>query len=169
MSAPYKITPDTQDKITKFELADATFRKSWDDFEQQAKQFLDYLDKLREERNVRLDEAVRALRTEAEGLEIIDVKSIKAGPFFVQKKQSPSYLPWRFIEILREKNLYNRAKDEGAIVEVTEIPYAKAKDFVNRLKLESSFAEAEDSKELTPAVSGPKPIPPFGVESKERK
>ncbi|MDD1710160.1 MAG: hypothetical protein LUQ37_04530 [Methanoregulaceae archaeon] len=167
--AQYTVSKETQDKIASFELADSTFRKAWDDFEQQAKQFLDYLDKLREDRNVKLDEAVRSLRTEADAQPITSVKTIKAGPFSVQKKQSMFFIPERFLAILKEKGLYDKARDEGAVVEVTEVPYSKAKQFVHDQGVEDSFAAAEDGKELTPAVSGPKPIPPFGVEGKERK
>lgn len=164
----HKISESTQTRIDAFEQADKAFRAAWDDFEQKHQQELEYLDKLREERNVRLDEAKRVMRDEAAELDITKVKFLKAGPFSVQKKWSGFYLPEKFVAMLEGRHLYDQAVAEGAVREITEVPFEKAKAFLESKGLRDDFAECEDGKELTPAVTGPKPIGGFGAESKEK-
>lgn len=166
----FQCTPETEAKVDAFNNADQTYKTAWEQFEQQHEQHLAYLDKLREERNAKLDDAKRALRDEAARLNIALVKFVKAGPFNVQKKWSPFYMPEKTVAILKDKGLYDTALAAKVVAERIELAkFDEFKAFLDKHGIASDFEECEDGQELTPAVSGPKPVPPFGSEAKDSK
>lgn len=165
----FQCSLEAQDKVSAFEQADAAFKAAWEQFEHQHAAELEYLDKLREDRNSKLDEARRILRAEAQEADITRVRFVKQGPFNVQKKWSDFYSPEKFIMRLRELGLYDTALSTKIIQETYN--FAKFDVIKNFLKMEGKekeFEDCEDGIELTPAVSGPKPISPFGAEVKDK-
>lgn len=165
----FQCSQEVQDKVTDFEMSDKAFKAAWDSFEQSVRAQLEYLDKLREVRNEKLDVAVRLLRAEAVEADITKVKLIKQGPFSVQKKWSEFYAPEKFVGILKDKGLYDQAVAAKVIEERIEVAkFPEAKSFLEAHGVLKEFEECEDGLELTPAVSGPKPIPPFAAEVKSK-
>lgn len=166
----FQVTPETEAKVEAFNTSDQAYKAAWEQFEQQHEQHLAYLDKLREERNAKLDEAKRALRDEAARLNISLVKFVKAGPFSVQKKWSAFYAPERTVALLKDKGLYDTALAAKVVAERIELAkFDELKAFFEKNGVSTDFEECEDGQEQTPAVSGPKPVPPFGAESKDAK
>ncbi len=166
----YQCSAETQAKIRAFVQADKEFKAEWEQFELRAQQHLEYLDKLREERNAKLDDAKRSLRAETQDLDITVHKSVKAGPFTVQKKWSSFYQPEKLVAGLKTKSLYDSALSSRIVREKIEI--ASFEEVQNFLKVEgvlADFEDCEDGIEQTPAIYGPKPILAFGVEAKEAK
>lgn len=161
---------ELQDKIDDFEKSDITFKSAWSVLEQKMAQELEYLDGLREERNEKLDLAKRALRAEALEASIKDVKFVKIGPFSVQKKWSSFYVPEKLVALLKDKGLYDSAISAKIIAEKIEVEkFDVVKQYLKVEGIEADFEDCEDGMEMTPAVTGPKPIPPFGVEQKDAK
>jgi len=166
----FQFSQDTQDKVTLFEQSASAFKIAWEALEQKISSELQYLDGLREDRNARLDEAKRAIRTEAAEADITGAKFLRIGTFSVQKKWSSFYTPEKFVALLKDKGLYDNAITAKIVAEKTEIAkFDVAKQFLENEGVLTDFEECEDGQELTPAVSGPKPIPPLGVELKESK
>jgi hypothetical protein len=166
----FQCSQETQDKVVIFEAADRVYKDAWEQFEKEMELRLITLDRLRENRNAKLDDAKRALRTEAVEADITQIKLIKAGPFSVQKKWSQFYLPERTVAILKAKGLYDAAISAKVVAEKIELAkYEEFKQFLDKAGVVKDFEECEDGQELTPAVSGPKPIPPFGAEQKDSK
>ena len=168
--AKFQVSQETQDKVAAFEQSDANFKNAWAVFEQRLEQELALLDKVREDRNAKLDEARRALRAEAQELSITHCKVVKAGPFSVLKKWSSFYIPEKFVAMLKDRGLYDAAVSAKVVAEKIEVgKFEAVKAFLTNEGVAQDFEECEDGCELTPAVSGPKPIPPFGSELKESK
>lgn len=168
--AKVQVSNETQTKVSSFEQADAAYKAAWDAFETAHKHELESLDKLREDRNAKLDEAIRSLREEAVSIDITLTKRIDAGPLYVQKKWSSFYVPKKLVSELKDHNLFDSALASGIVEERIDVAdYEKVKDFLEKSGVAQDFEDCEDGKELTPAVYGPKPIPPFGAEAKERK
>ena len=120
------------------------------------------LDNAREEMNAALDEAKRALRTDAVDADYRKIKVIKTGPFTVNKKWSGFYIVEMFTELAKGCGVYDAAVDEGVIQVSTTVSTKKAEEFLRKKSLDQKFKACVDGKELTPAVSGPKPIAAFG-------
>jgi hypothetical protein len=168
--AKFQFSKDTQDKVTLFEQSDSAFKAAWGALEQKISAELQYLDSLREDRNAKLDEAKRAIRTESVEADITENKSLRIGTFSVQKKWSNFYTPEKFVALLKDKGLYDGALSAKIVAEKIEIAkFDVAKQFLENEGVLTDFEECEDGQELTPAVSGPKPIPPLGAELKESK
>lgn len=166
----FQISSETQQKIDSFEQSDAAYKAAWDQFERAHFQELEALDRMREDRNNKLDDAVRTLRTESAEADITQVKLVKAGPFSVQKRFSQFYAPEKTVSMLKDKGLYDSALRNRVVAEKIELEkYDTVYAFLEREGVAKDFEECEDGQELTPAVSGPKPVPPFGSEIKERK
>lgn len=161
------LSADTKNAVDAFELKDAELQKLLQEFRDKHEAELEELEKLMESRNSALDNAKRKLREEAFSLPYPDVKSVVCGPFRVVKKWSASLLKEMFLEKLEIKNLTQKAKEAGAIVETVEIPYEEAKAFVKAHGIEKEFLPCEDGKELTPMVFGPKPLSPLGTPQKD--
>jgi predicted AlkP superfamily phosphohydrolase/phosphomutase len=168
MSTP-TVSAETKTKVDAFDTADSTYQTAWDAFEEKYQAELDELDKLREDRNAKLDVAKRALRDEASEMDISVVKFIKMGAFSVQKKFSKWYSE-KAIGFLKEKNLWDSALTAKVVEEkVTFAEFEKVQDFLTREGVLKEFEECEDGKELTPAVTAPYPVPAFGAQAKEKK
>ena len=166
----FQCSDEVKAKVTAFETADATYKTAWEQFEQAAQAQLDYLDKLREDRNAKLDDAKRGLRAEALEADITDIKSIKVGPLTAQKKWTSFYNPEKLVAGLRAKGLYDTAIAAKVVMEKIETAkFDEVKNFLKNEGIEKDFEDCEDGQEMTPAVSGPKPIPAFGAEQKESK
>ncbi len=164
----FQCSQETQEKINAFAEAESQYKTAWEQFEQTHSAELEDLDKLREERNSKLDTARRAIREEAAEADITQTKSIKIEPFSVLKKWSSFYSPEKFVHRLRELNLFDSAKAAKIVVEKVDIAkFDTVQQFLNIEGKLKDFEDCEDGIELTPAVSGPKPVPAFGAEQKE--
>lgn len=62
----HKVSDEANDKIKVFKEADDAFKKEWEVFETANATALAQLEKLRDDRNAKLDEAKRFLRAETE-------------------------------------------------------------------------------------------------------
>lgn len=165
----FQCSDEAKAKVEAFELSDKAYRSAWDQFEQAAQQQLDYLDKLREDRNAKLDDAKRKLREEASEADITTVKSVKLGPFNAVKKWSNFYNPEKLVAGLKAKGLYDMAISAKVVAEKIETAkFDEVKNFLTAQGIVKDFEDCEDGNELTPAVSGPKPVPPFGAEQKDK-
>ncbi len=166
----YNVSEKTKTSIDEFSKSDDEFKKRLAAFEEAHTTELEQIDQLREDRNAKLDVAVRDLRTEAQTVPYTLTRSLAHGPFSVAKKWSSFYIPERFLAIADELGVTTKLK-EAMLIKI--VPVVEKMDMVKKWleenKLVEHFVEAEDGGELTPAVSGPKPIPGFGVQSKERK
>jgi hypothetical protein len=158
---------DTKEKIKLFEKADALFKSEWEIFELEQQDRLAYLEKLRDDRNAKLDEAKRSLRQDAEGID--DMRAtFTEGPFKVQKKWSDYYIPEKLVSMLGERGLYDTAVASGIVAIKTEVaPYPQVKKFLEDSQLVKDFECCEDGEESSTAISGPKPIPPLATELKK--
>lgn len=162
------ISQDTKDKIKTFEEADTAWKTAWERFETAHQEEMENLEKLREERNVRLETARKMLRTEAQELSYEDVKSVKEGRFRAQKNWSRFYSPEKFVAMVRDKGLYDEAVAHNIIVVTTSVAdFQEVKGFLEAKGAVKDFEECEDGRERTTAIFGPKPIPPLGAEFKE--
>ena len=161
------LSQDTTDALAEFKKADEVFQKALAEFYEDNEKELDRLERLREARNKHLDSTKRGMRADASRAPIDQVKIIKVAPFEVQKKWSPRYIPDMFIEFCKNQGIYDEAVEAGIVVTVTTVPdFKKAKAWVQTKEADDLFQQAEDGKELTPAVKGPKEVPSIGAELK---
>lgn len=167
MAKKHQCSQETKDKIAAFEEADKRFKTEWAAFEQEFSTRLAQLDQLREDRNVKLDEAKRALRVEADGIEELRTTFVE-GPFKVQKKWSDFYIPEKTVAMLSERGLYDAAVSSGAVaIRVELAKFDQMQRFLEDNGVIKDFECCEDGIEASTAISGPKPIPPFGAELKK--
>jgi hypothetical protein len=159
------LSDTAKQKVAKFN----EFKAQWDglfqDFCDKHSSELQFLDNVREEMNTALDEAKRALREEAEKIPYNKVQKIYHGGFNIQKKWSEWYIVEMFLEMARNSGLYDAALAEGVIIEKTEINGKLAEPWLKKNSVHDTFQAALDGKELTPAITGPKPVLPFGSSS----
>jgi hypothetical protein len=162
-----KFTPskDVQTRVKEFEDADAEYTKTWADFEEKAKQWFDLLEQMREKRNRRLDDATRAVREEA----IRFKTSFRLGAFRVDAKTKRYFSPEEFVRLAQTNQLLDGLKTAGAVIEKTEIDTEKAAEFLKNKDMVGKFVSAYHEDPMTPAVSGPKEVPPFGTPTKAGK
>lgn len=167
----YAPTQYVQTAVGKFEAADSQFKTAWSEFYDRHQTELDNLDQLRESRNVALDDATKVLRDEVKRLDIKFFKTVKYGPFQVSKKVgSDTFRAVEFVNLAKTLGFKKAMEDEGAIATKVEINFDAAKEFLKKNSLEDKFATTlEGGEELTPAVTGPKPVPGFGQETKAAK
>lgn len=167
--AKFQCNATTQQKVTEFEEADEKWKAAWSAFETQHQAEIDRLEAVREERNSKLDAARHALRADAEGVDISEVKAFRAGLFSVQKKWSSFYIPEKLVANLKDHGLYDSALAHGIVAEKIEVAkYEQVRGFLTNEGLVKEFESCEDGCELTPAISGPKPAAPLGGEKKDR-
>lgn len=154
------VTPsvENQARVKEFEDADAAYSKTWADFEEKAKQWFDMLEDMREKRNRRLDDAIRALREEATRTK----QSIKSGPFKVDAKTKRYFAPEEFVKLAKDYNVLDALKTAGAVVEKTEVDTERAAEWLKTSDLVGKFIPSYHEDPMTPAVTGPKEVPPFG-------
>ena len=161
------LSDDTNNAITEFVVADKAYKDAVKAFYENHEQELEQIDKLRDERNRHLDSSKRGLRADAAMVDITKTKIIKVNPFKVQKKWSPHYITEMFVELAKNQGIYDEALEAGVLVINTIIPnFARAKEWVQTKNADEVFKQAEDGVELTPAVTGPKEVPPLGAELK---
>ena len=161
-------SPETAKKIDAFVQADAALKVMLTQFEQRYANELERLEKLREERNAKLDEAKRSLRDDAQEADITKVKNIKAGPFIATKKWQSFYVTDKLVAKLEDCGLLDTALSERIVAKKIEIEkFDVVHQFLERHGLLKDFEDCEDGREMSAAITGPKPITPFGVESKE--
>lgn len=166
--ANHKLDDDTKKKIQEFEEADAAWRQAWESFEREHELVLITIERLREERNVKLEEARKALRNEVQELNYGDVKSVKDGRFRAQKNWSSYYSAEKFVAMIQEKGLYDEALANRIIIITTTVAdFEETKNFLEQRGLATEFEVCEDGKEKTTSIYGPKAIPPLGAEYKE--
>jgi hypothetical protein len=164
----HKLAQDTKEKLQAFETADAAWKDAWEQFETAHQQELDKLEQLREERNVRLEDAKKTLRNEVQDLNYEDIKSVKEGRFRAQKNWSQFYSAEKFVAMVREKGILDDALTNRIIIVTTTVAdFKEVKNFLEARGIVKDFEECEDGREKTTSVYGPKPIPPLGAEFKE--
>lgn len=160
-------TDETKEKIRLFTEADYKFRAEWESFELEHATRLIQLEKLRDDRNAKLDEAKRAIRQDTESIEEMRA-TYTEGPFKVQKKWSDYYIPEKLVSMLSERGLYDSALTGGIVAVKTEVaPYPQVRKFLEDNHIDKEFECCEDGQESTTAISGPKPVPPLAAELKK--
>ncbi len=167
MASNFKCSQDTQDKIKAFQMADYEFRTEWEAFELEQVSRLEKLERLRDDRNAKLDEAKRSLRQE---LDLVDEMRMTTaqGPFKVQKKWSDFYIPEKLVAMLADRGLYDAAVTSGIVrVRVETAKYAEVRRFLEVNGVDREFECCEDGVEDSTTISGPKQVPPFGAELKK--
>lgn len=158
---------EVQDKIDRFQQADQEFKVEWEKFELVQAAELVRLENLREERNIKLDEAKRAVRSEVETFNQMRV-TFSSGAFKVQKRWSDFYIPDKTVSMLIARGLYNAAIAAGVVIVKAEIAsYDEVQKFLEDNNAIKEFECCEDGVESSVAISGPKSIPPFGLELKK--
>lgn len=163
----HDVSQDTKDCIAAFEQADAEFKKAYEAFERDHEAALQHIDRLRDDRNAKLDEAKRALRQEAERVPEFRT-TFYHGPFKVQKKWSDFYIADKTAAILADRGLYDLAVSSGLVsVRVEVASYDQFRAFLEDRGVAKDFECCEDGVEHSTAVGGPKPIPPLGAELKK--
>lgn len=163
----FKPSQEALDKIKVFKEADELFKKEWEEFEQSNGTRLSQLEKLRDDRNAKLDEAKRFLRAETERIDDMRV-TFSAGPFKVQKKWSDFYIPDKLVAMLEDRGLYDAALSAGIIAVKTEVEkYDVVKKFLEDHHVAKDFECCEDGSEAGSAISGPKQVPPLAAELKK--
>lgn len=166
MSIKNVIQNDLQDiekKMRAYEELNEKFKNKWADFEEKYYSEINELDRLREERNVKLDEMKRALRAHAENTD--SRQPTEVGEFKVIKKWSKFYNPEKLVQMLKARGMYITAVEDGIVVERVEISkYERVKAFLEKYGMEKEFECCEDGSDAGVAVFGPKPIPTLGAE-----
>ncbi len=163
----FKCQEDTKNKISLFEVADKKFKAAWETFETSHETELSELEKLREDRNVRLDDAKRSLRAELDSVTETRATFVE-GPFKLQKKFSDFYIPEKLVEMLNDFGLYDMAVNAKIVtVEVKVANFDEVKSFLRAHNFEKEFECCEDGKDAPGAITGPKSVPPFGSELKK--
>lgn len=152
----------TKAYVSDFEKKKKKYDALFAEFQEKHQDELLELDAAREEMNAALDDARRALREDAKQADYRRVKRINFGGFRIQKKWSSHYIVEMFVELIKDHKLFDAAVDEGVISVKTEIDGDQAREFLRKNSLEEQFKVCIDGKELTPAISGPKPVAAFG-------
>lgn len=167
MASKFQCSPETKEKVEAFEQSDLAFKQALENFEREHETALAHIDKLRDDRNAKLDEAKRALRQEAEGLDEMRT-TFTVGPFKVQKKWSDFYVPEKTVAMLAERGLYDSAVGSGVVAVRVELnKFDNVKKFLEDSGVARDFECCEDGVEAGSAISGPKPVPPLGAELKK--
>lgn len=160
------LTESTKQKFENYLEKNAVLAGYMEAFFDNNSDELAIIDAKREDRNDALDDVVKALRAEASEMDITEVQKVVLGPFKVQKKWSSHYIVEQFVELAQACGMYDSAVAEGVIREITQVDGKLAEEWLRKNSIEANFEAALDGKELTPAVSGPKEMPPLGSEKK---
>ena len=167
MASKFQCSQETQDRIKAFEASDAAFKQALEQFEREHEAALANIEKLRDDRNAKLDEAKRSLRQETESIEEMRA-TFTVGPFKVQKKWSDFYIPEKTVAMLTERGLYDAAVAAKIVaVRVEVAKYEQMKKFLEDNGVVKDFECCEDGEEASTAISGPKTVPPLGAELKK--
>lgn len=153
---------DIERKVQQFEEVNKRFLEKLADFEEKYKTELEMLDALREERNVKLDEIKRSLRSYAETTK--DVPGVELGNFKVVRKWSKFYNHDKLVRKLSDFGLMNAAISEEIVVNSVQIAkYEKVRAFLEKHGVTQEFESCEDGDDAGIAIYGPKPVPMFGA------
>lgn len=152
----------TKARVLEFEAKKSHYDAIFQQFQDAHQAELMQLDNAREEVNASLDVAKRAMRDDAVEADYRRIKRIKFGSFSVVKKWTSFYIVEMFVDLLRERGIFDAAVDEGVINVTTHIKATLATEFLRKNSLENEFKVCMDGKEQTPAVTCPKPIAGFG-------
>lgn len=161
-----------QDGTILYELANAT---TMQEMVERFRQVLDALKSLLDERNAKLQEAQNAMRsaiTPKEGQKRgPDGRAdfLKYGRFEANTKTSRSFKPDLLLAGVQAKGLYGRLfeqtmhdKKSGEVKPIVEqewkINFEQVKNFLRENNCEDVIDYAYKEEELSPAVSGPKPV-----------
>ncbi len=167
MASKFQCSQETQDRIAAFEAADLAFKQAMEQFDREHEIQLAQIEKLRDDRNAKLDEARRILRQETEGIDEMRA-TFNVGPFKVQKKWSDYYIPEKTVAMLTERGLYDAAVSAKVVaVRVEVAKYDQMKKFLEDNGVMKDFECCEDGEEASTAISGPKQVPPLGAELKK--
>lgn len=153
----------TKNKIDDYEEKKEAFETLFGSFQDEHQGALMQIDTAREAMNAALDDAKRGLRDDAVKADYRKIKKIKIGAFSVAKKWSSWYIVEGFVDIMKELGLFDAAVDESVIKIETKVDGKLAPEFLRKNGVESKFRVVEDGKELTPAVTCPKPTAAFGA------
>lgn len=164
----YTPTQEVQNVINRFEDQDRVFKAAFDELAAKYPTEFAQLEKLREGRNVSLDEAIKMLRDEASRLSRDKYPSFRFRDFLVKKPQgSDSFRAEEFVELSKSLNFKKAMQDAGVIQTKVVIDYDAAVEFLKKNNLQTKFAHLVMEGDMkTPSVEGPKPIPPLGQEYK---
>jgi hypothetical protein len=162
------LSQDAKNRVAAFLEADATFQAKLLAFFNAHQEELTEIDNLREKRNRSLDDAEQVIRRDAELTNYDKASNITYGPFKVQKKISRFFITETFVALAERTGLYKAALDSGAIRVKTEVDYDLANELIRKNSADKTFAAARDAKELTPAITGPKQVPPLGAQLKKK-
>lgn len=167
----YQPSGDAQRIVDDFLKSDTVFKDAYAEFSDRYATELAQLEQLREARNVKLDAAGKILRDEATRLDPKRFKTFRVGPFQVSKKfSSDSFRAVEFVNLAKTLGFKKQMEDEGAIATKVEINFEAAQEFLKKNSLADKFATTlEGGSEMTPSITGPKPIPAFGTEVKGSK
>jgi hypothetical protein len=163
------LSQDSKNKVMAFVEADKAFQARLEKFFADNPEALLEIDNLRELRNRALDDAEQNIRRDATLANYDKVTKIEFGPFSVQKKKSEWFIPETFVSLAERSGNYKALLDGGAIRIKTEIDFDLATAFLKLHSLDKTFVAAKDAKELTPAISGPKIVPPLGAQLKKKQ
>lgn len=153
----------TKKLIADYEARAEEFQLIFKEFQERHQQELMNIDNVREELNVVLEDAKKSLREDAKLADYRKIQRIKVGLFSVAKKWSSWYIVEGFVEIIKELGLFDAAVDEGIINIETKVNGKLAVEFARKNGIEDELRPVQDGKELTPAVTCPKPVAAFGA------
>lgn len=162
------LSQDSKNKIIEFLEVDKAFAAKFDTFLAAHSEEVLELDNLREKRNRSLDDAEQCMRRDADLAPRDKVTTIVYGPFSAQKKRTEWFIPETFVALAERSGLHKAMLDAGVIQIKTEINREGAREFLRKHSAEKQFVAAEDAKDMTTAVTGPKSIPPFGAPLKKK-
>lgn len=167
----YQPSGDSQRIVDDFLKSDNAYKDTYAEFADRYATEIAQLEQLREDRNVKLDAAGKILRDEATRLDPKRYKTFRVGPFQVSKKfTSDSYRAVEAVKLAKSLGVLKPMEDEGAIATKIEINFEAMKEFLKKNSLTDKFATTlEGGTEMTPSITGPKPIPAFGTEVKGSK
>jgi hypothetical protein len=161
------LTDETKTLVDSFTEIDKEYKDKLSQFYSDHSSELEKLEHLRMQRNKALDDAKQSLRSDAASHSYDDAKArIKFGPFIVQKKWTSWYVTEMFVGLVKSMGLYKSAVEHGVIEVKTEINSKQAEEWLRKNSLTKKFEACEDGKELTPAITGPKPVVAMGAEEK---
>lgn len=152
----------TKNLIDDYFLKVGTYKKLEASFQDEHQAALMQLDNAREESNAAVSAAKKAMAADAKTVPYSKAKKIIYNGFAVIKKWSGWFIVEGFVEIMKELGLFDAAVDEGVINVETRVDGKLAPEFLRKNSIADKFRSVEDGKELSPAVTCPKPIAAFG-------
>lgn len=162
------LSPETLAKLKVYEEYNEKLQDIMAAFFDNNANEVEQIESARECRNEVLDDLKQSLRADALRMDITDEKQrrVVINGFKIQKKWSSWYVVEQFVAIAQAAGMYDSAVAEGVIKVITQVDGKLAPEWLRKNSLEGQFEAAEDGKELTPSISGPKDVMPLGAEIK---